>query len=55
MNRVTNIECSEQQCCYSVTLGEGLNDINPLRLNSGLSQTSHCNIKALSVSEVTRI
>ena len=29
--------------------------INPLRLNSDLSQTSHCNIKGLSVSEVMRI
>ena len=25
---------------------------NPLRLNSDLSQTSHCNIKGLSVSEL---
>ena len=29
--------------------------INPLRPNSDLSQTSHCNIKCLSVSEVMRI
>ena len=29
--------------------------INPLRPNSDLSQTSHCNIKGLSVSEVKRI
>ena len=29
--------------------------INPLRPNNGLSQTSHCNIKGLSVSEVMRI
>ena len=29
--------------------------INPLRPNSDLSQTSHCNIKGLSVSEVLRI
>ena len=28
---------------------------NPLRPNSDLSQTSHCNIKSLSVSEVMRI
>ena len=28
---------------------------NPLRPNNDLSQTSHCNIKGLSVSEVTRI
>ena len=28
---------------------------NPLRPNNGLSQTSHCNIKGLSVSEVMRI
>ena len=28
---------------------------NPLRPNSDLSQTSHCNIKRLSVSEVMRI
>ena len=29
--------------------------INPLRPNNDLSQTSHCNIKSLSVSEVMRI
>ena len=29
--------------------------INPLRPNSDLCQTSHCNIKGLSVSEVMRI
>ena len=29
--------------------------INPLRPNSDLSQTSHCNIKRLSVGEVMRI
>ena len=29
--------------------------INPLRPNSDPSQTSHCNIKGLSVSEVMRI
>ena len=29
--------------------------VNPLRPNSDLSQTSHCNIKGLSVSEVMRI
>ena len=28
---------------------------NPLRPNSDLSQTSHCNIKGLLVSEVMRI
>ena len=29
-------------------------DVNPLRPGSDLSQTSHCNIKGLSVSEVMR-
>ena len=28
--------------------------INPLRPNNDLTQTSHCNIKGLSVSEVVR-
>ena len=28
---------------------------NPLRPNIDLSQTSHCNVKGLSVSEVMRI
>ena len=28
---------------------------NPLRPNNDLSQTSHCNIKGVSVSEVMRI
>ena len=31
------------------------NRINPLRPNNDLSQTSPCNIKGLSVSEVMRI
>ena len=31
------------------------NVCTPLRPNSDLSQTSHCNIKGLSFSEVTRI
>ena len=35
--------------------GIGRQLINPLRPNSDLSQTSHCNIKGLSVSEVMRI
>ena len=34
----------------SVTLS-----VNPLRPNSDLSETSHCNIKGLSVSAVMRI
>ena len=29
--------------------------INPLRPNDNLSETSHCNIKGVSVSEVMRI
>ena len=32
-----------------------LSGVNPLRPNSDLSQTSHCNIKGLSVSVVMRI
>ena len=31
------------------------NAVNPLRPNNDLSQTSHCNIKGLSASEVMRI
>ena len=31
------------------------NCLNPLKPNRDLSQTSHCNIKGLSVSEVIRI
>ena len=30
-------------------------ELNPLRPNNDLSQTSHCNIKGVSVSEVMRI
>ena len=29
--------------------------LNPLRPNSDLSETSHCNIKGLSVSDIMRI
>ena len=41
-------------------LGKHLGNIkafhfNPLRPNNDLSQTSHCNIKGVSVSEVMRI
>ena len=33
-----------------------INDtVNPLRPNNDVSQTSHCNIKGVSVSEVMRI
>ena len=31
------------------------NAINPLRPNNDVSQTSHCNIKGVSVSEIMRI
>ena len=30
-------------------------NVNPLRPNNDVSQTSHCNIKGVSVSEVMRI
>ena len=33
----------------------GCSHVNPLRPNNDLSQTSHCNIKGVSVSEVMRI
>ena len=32
-----------------------LYSINPLRPNNDVSQTSHCNIKGVSVSQVMRI
>ena len=35
--------------------GKTLASINPLRPNSDLSQTSHCNIKGFSVGQVMRI
>ena len=35
--------------------GQAIYDINPLRPNSDLSQTFHCNIKGFSVSEVMTI
>ena len=50
---LTNTSFSVRKVTTCVFL-EGL-DINPLRPNSDLSQTSHCNIKGLSVSEVKRI
>ena len=36
-------------------MGKAPSPFNPLRPNSDLSQTSHCNIKGLSASEVMRI
>ena len=35
--------------------GQRCSSFNPLRPDSDLSETSHCNIKGLSVSEVMRI
>ena len=32
-----------------------LRSVNPLRPNNDLSQTSHCNIKGLSIGEAMRI
>ena len=43
----------DQVCHFgSLPCGER---VNPLRPNSDLSQTSHCNIKGLSVRTVMRI
>ena len=39
----------------SVIVERELLSINPLRPNNDVSQTSHCNIKSVSVSEVMRI
>ena len=39
----------------SADVEHSLSLVNPLRPNSDLSQTSHYNIKGLSVSEVMRI
>ena len=44
-----------QVVCYSNLVTCVSIAINPLRPNSDLSQTSHCNIKGVSVSEVMRI
>ena len=41
--------------CYPSYLQLSSILFNPLRPNSDLSQTSHCNIEGLSVSEVMRI
>ena len=47
ISHVTSVAASSfQKRCFS---------LNPLRTSSDLSQTSHCNIKGLSVSEVMRI
>ena len=40
---------------FQVTLDSVQWLINPLRPNNDLSQTSHCNIKGVSVTEVMRI
>ena len=41
--------------CWRYSLICPFNPFNPLKPNSDLSQTSHCNIKGVSVSEVMRI
>ena len=41
----TNIKAIHEMICES---------FNPLRPNNDLTQTSHCNIKGVSVSEVMR-
>ena len=40
---------------YSCLSKDNTRELNPLRPNNDLSQTSHCNIKGVSVSEVMRI
>ena len=59
---ITKSECSQSLCrifgCADVAKTTGTNvfwRINPLRPSNDESQTSHCNIKGLSVSEVMRI
>ena len=54
----TNVSSSKQYCFSSYLAGYTVSGafFNPLRPNSAdLSQTSHCNIKGLSVWEVMRI
>ena len=41
--------------CAILAFPTELSVVNPFSPNSDLSQTSHCNIKGLSVSEVMRI
>ena len=51
---VSDVATKISKSNYDV-MGRFLVNPGPLRPNSDLSQTSHCNIKGLSVSEVMRI
>ena len=61
----TNQTCKNCRCCMKHNEVVAVKNstkkfplefsINPLRPNSDLSQTSHCNIKGLSVRQVMRI
>ena len=42
-------------CQLAIENGVSFQIFNPLRPNNDVSQTSHCNIKGVSVSEVMRI
>ena len=46
---------SDKQLKHSESTKAEIDILNPLRPGSDLSQTSHCNIKGLSVSQVMRI
>ena len=48
-NNVLNVDLKESKLSLTDAV------VNPLRTNSDLSQTSHCNMKGVSVSEVMRI
>ena len=45
----------DDACLYNVPTYKVIGKIIPLRPNNDVSQTSHCNIKGVSVSEVMRI
>ena len=55
MQSENNLVNANSYFSLSFTASSSSSLLNPLRPNSDLSQTSHCNIKGLRVSEVMRI
>ena len=52
---IAQVHCENELFELELTDHPPLVNVNPLGPNSDLSQTSHCNIKGLSVREVMRI
>ena len=55
VEHVSQLKNEADRIRRSVCAQRALHSVNPLRPNNDVSQTSHCNIKGVSVREVMRI